>query len=360
MFRFLLLAFAIVCTFQTTTQAQLSAYSNNLGYFFIYDKGVNTQVEHLQIQNFKIGGTYVAYNDNTNNFKVWDGKKAVRLQHGGVDTYNPSRYLLCYKMGEQLKVYDNYGARTLGNGVNQFAMGDSIVVYYDRFTRRFSGYYDGEIVDLEDGLINAPITKVKASDNLAAWINPRNYFKVWYQGEVFELQYGDPNVSFDVGRDVVAHYNAAYQSFTVFYQGIDYELGAQRPQSFKAGDGLVAYVSNAGDFRLFYDGEDEQISAFAPTWYRAKDNLVLYAEQDMLKVVYKGEKYTLATFIPEVLQFKQNQVVWMDLNGRLQTFVDGEMLTLSKEQVNSFELGFETVQYHLGVNENKVWWLHQE
>ena len=355
--RILALLFLATLTMSSGIHAQsLAGYTTTLNYFYIFHDGQTDKIEHQEIRNFKVGGSFLAWNDNTGNFKVWDDGEIIKLQDGFVTDYDAKSYLLVYRMKEQLKAYVDGKRYLLGNGITQYAVGDSLVVWYDRFTQRFNGFYEGEVVALEDGLIGQPVISVKVSDNIAAWVNPRQYLKVWYQGEVMEMLYGDPGVRYDVGRDILAYFYRDYNTFNIFYKGNDYELGAWSPQSFKAGDGIVAYVNDVGEFRVFYEGQDLSVSAFAPDYYEVVDDLVIYHEQDMFKVFKGGNKTTLETYIPEVVQVRQGNIVYMDITNRLKGFLNGEQVQITNEIVNSFLLGFSTVHYHQGVNDNRVWW----
>lgn len=336
----------------------IAAYSDNLNRFYVFYNGNTRQIEHLPIQNYKIGGNCLAYNDNTGNFKVFYKNKLEKLQDGFVneDMYWPTDNLLVYRMGQQLKVFDRGTTLTLSGATDNVAIGDSIVVWYDKMANALRIYYDRQRIDVVDGLLNATITNFKAGANIVAFIDNNRYFRVWYKGEDIELISGVSNVNYDAGRNVVAYWNAAYNSFNLFYKGEDILIDEYEPESFKAGDDMLAYVDNVGEFKCYYDGQIYDVSAYAPDWYGPDDNLLIYSEQGAFKCFYKGQKYFIENYVPEDFQVNNNSIAYLDQQGRLKAFIAGETVTVSKEIVQAYMISRNTIQYMLGNRTNKVYW----
>ncbi|MDT4840081.1 hypothetical protein FQZ97_738910 [compost metagenome] len=81
----------------------------------------------------------------------------------------------------------------------------------------------GNTLDIDTSAVNdglsiadGQLPSVKVSDNIAAFVNYANRFKVFYKGELNELETYTVT-SFDVGRNVVPYVDAN-RNFKVFYK----------------------------------------------------------------------------------------------------------------------------------------------
>ena len=341
----------------TSFGQSLNAFSDYLGYFYVFSNGAFTKLEHQPIRSFRVGMNQMAYNDNTGNFKVFEKGRAVKLQDAFVEIYEPSDDLLFYVMGPQLRVYDNGERKMLSASTTHYAFNDSIGMWYDDITHRLRVYYEGESMDVIDGLLEDPVRNIKAGNNIAAWIDPRDYFKAYYHGEVFELNFGDTSINYRVGRDIVAYYLPQYQTFQALYKGELIEIADFEPENFKTGNEMVAYVDNVGEFNVFYKGEIRQVSAYEPDWYKVRDDLIVYSELGHFKAFYEGNIYELElNFVPESFQFNHGSIAYLDQQGRVKVFVKGKAQVLTTELVTEFLLGVDAISYRLGNNTYKVYY----
>lgn len=333
----------------------LAAFSDTRLYFHVFDNGYKTQLEHQPIQNFKTARGLLAYIDNTNTFKVHVNGNTTRLQEGGVDEYFLTDHLMVYRLGQQLKVYDDGVASTLSAAESGFAYGDSIVGWYDAFQQELRVYENGKITKLEDGLVNATDYQMKAAGNMLGWINPQGYFKIRYKGETHEIFYGQRNINFKVGLDIMAWFDPSYTAFFIDYKGKEYEMGEFFPMSYEVGDELVAFVDPVGTFQAFWKGQLYEIAAFPPATYYIKDGMVIYQQQGRFKVFYNGEIKVLEMYIPEDHQAHLNSIVWRDQLGGLKAFIDGREHIITTERVSNYQLNGDVVQFVSQSRYAKVW-----
>lgn len=346
-----------------TAQAQsvaLGAYNNNYRRFIIFNDGLTLQVEPLPPKNFKIGGNLLAYNDNMGNFKVHYKKEIVKLQDGFVteEDYWVTDNLMFYRMGMQLKVFDNGKTLTLSANTNAFSGNDSIIAWYDQVMHSLRCYYDGELVTLLDGLVSntEQVSNFKTGDNILAYVDNNNYFRIFYHGEDIEMLPAARALDYKVGRNIVGYWNGSYNEFNVFYKGKDYLLDEYAPASFKAGRDMLAYIDNVGEFKAFYDGEIYTVSAYEPQWYGPQDDLLIYSEQGAFKIFWKGKVYYIENYVPESFKVNNGNLAYLTQQGRLKAFVNGNVVELSTEQVISYAISKHTIQYELSNNTNKVYW----
>lgn len=337
----------------------MSAYVDYRNYFIAFDDGNYTQLDHLRPRDFRIGGNSVAYISNANNFKIFYKGFTFDITEGAfVKSFNANANLVAYMQSNQLNIFEKGNTKILSTWVTGFAMGDSILVYFDDIGKAFKAYYDGSSYFLDDLLVSSNAVKnYRVGDNLVAYINHSNLMKVFYQGAVFDLQNTDyQNPVFEAGKDVVAYVDQLNNAFNVFYKGHIYELEKNPPQSMKAGDNLVAYVDFDGNFKRFSDGRTKTISSFAPEAYYVKDSMIVYTDNNSnFSVYYNGKPYMLENYIPKDFKLEQNMVAYIDQQDHLKLFYKGQTTIISYDLVNSFELQYNVLTYTILNNDTRIY-----
>jgi len=335
----------------------LAAYHNYNRQFVIFDNGRKKSVENVPVKSFQIGKTCVAYISNSGQFKVYYKGEVKTLAVANVEKYYATRNLLFYFVYSQLYVFDNGKTQMLSSNVNSFAIGDDLVAFYNNNKKASYAYYDGELIEIERSLTGAPITKFAAGDNIFAYFNDNTkYLKVFYEGELQNLLQSNGQISFRAGKNIIGYVDHSQNSFHVFYKDEIYDLEDFRPKSFIVGDDILAYVDNTGSFKVFSEGEVYTVSSFEPDTYKLKDNLVVFTELEYFKVFYKDEAYELESYIPENFQMKDGVIAYLNVNGWLKAFVDGKLITVTKDLVRSFVLTYDLVYATTSVNTVKIFY----
>lgn len=335
----------------------LAAFHNYQRHFVIFDSGEIHDVENLPVQSSQVGGTCVAYVNNPGQFKVYQNGKVQILSEQLVTRYFVTRHLMVYLLFDQLYVFDNGKQMLLSSNVKDFAVGDSIVAYFNRNRKTSHVYYKGKIYDLENTLVGNPINDFKASDNVSAYFNNNTkYFKIFYNGQLEEISQTNDLINFKPGRNIVAYEDNSTNTFHVFYKGEIIDLEDFKPKSFKVGDDLVAYIDALDEFKVFANGEVKTLSNFEPEAYYVTDSLVVYSEQEYLKVYYNGQIYELENFVPESFQIQERTIAYIDLNGWLKAFTAGRQFTVTKDLVKAYKLTYNTILINTMVNTVKIYY----
>ncbi len=338
----------------TTLNAQnLGVYSDYKNYFFVFDDGKITQAEYLPVQSFKVGGNAIAYIDNSSNLKVVYKGEVTTLADGLVSKYLASDYLVSYSTNQALKVFDSGKTVKLTNFAESYSTGDSLVAFYDSQAKSFKVYYRGEIILLENDMLEPPVKNFKTGDNIFAYVNYLDQFKLFYRGEIIKVKTSNRPLPYEAGKNIVAYYDDTY-NFKAFYNGLTYDLETFQPKSFVAGDDMVAYVDNNEQLKVFYDGEIKTISSFAPVFYKVEDSLLVYNEANRFKVFYKGTIFTLENYIPTNYRIDFNTLVYLDQQGRLKAFYNGQSVLITNVSVDQFELYRNVITYKVS-NSNHVY-----
>jgi hypothetical protein len=348
-------SFVLILLIPGVRAQDITAYSDIREYFYVFDKGITRELEYLPVKSYKTGWEILAYVANSGALKVYDNTKTYELLPSVTDYY-VSKYLVLGKLNNQIKIFDKGKMLTLSSNAGTFKLGDSIAAFHDKTKKTFNAYYKGEIIQLEDLLSSPEITNFKVEGNIIAYIDAQDYFSVFYHGENTKLLKLNDTFEFVAGQDVVAYYNNSESTFHVFYKGENYTIEDFAPLSYSAGSGCVAYVDNLGKFKIFKDGQVMTISDNQPDFYKVKDEMVVYSEQGFLKVYYKGSSFSLENYIPESYKYDQASVAYTDKLGSLKLFQDGKPVTVTYENVKSFDLNGDLLKYVTSNNTNKIFY----
>ena len=353
----------------------VSAFVNFQNQFMTWDNGVERRTETLIPIRYDVGRVAVPYIDNTNNFKIFTKGGVQQINQGFTADFTTTDNLIAYRNANALWVWENGKTKNLSNMMSSYAVGDSVVLFFDNVRSIYKAYYGGDIYEIEaflgatnifgvdtnviyDGksIADGQLPVVRVSDNIAAFVNYANRFKIFYQGQLTE-QESFTVTSFDVGRNLVAYVDAN-RAFKVFHKGETYELESFPPQTYKAGDNVAAYVTNEGYFKIFYEGEELEVGYFDPEHYKVADNVVSFKDPSgYFKVFYKGKIYTLDAIYPtKGYRSSYNSLVYTNTAGMIRMFSEGEVYDVTNASVAEWRLDYDVLQYRFGANMYKIFY----
>ena len=157
-------AFLCCITFFTVNAQNLTAYHDYREYFYVFDNGLTKLLEYLPVQSYQIGGNAIAYIDNSYNLKVYSKGMVTKLDIVPDIKYFATDHLVAYMAAAQLYVFDNSRIKTLSNWVDYYAVGDSLIAFFDQFNQSFQVYYKGKSIVLEDALGEPPVKEFKIGE----------------------------------------------------------------------------------------------------------------------------------------------------------------------------------------------------
>jgi len=341
--------------FSDLTAQSLGAYTDYKNYFYAFDNGPNIQLESQPITSYRVGGNAIAYVNGVDNFRAYYKGESYDLLSISPLSYDATDNYVVFYRDMILNVFDN-GKRTMLSGnTSMYAVGDSIVAFFDLNSGYIRAYYNGQTQDIE-GLygIDPDSVKFKVGDNILAYVNTANQFKVFYHERILNLESYVPT-TFKVGKNIVAYVDSYTQAFKIFYNGMSYTVESIAPASFIAGDDMIAYISNTGDFKVFFKGQLLKIASYAPAFYDATDNVLIYFDNKYFTAFYNGKITNLETYVPSNIQKDYNTVAYIDRSGYLQALYYGNQQKISEEKIKSFELTGDVLKYNSGVSDFKFY-----
>jgi hypothetical protein len=352
----LLVLFAVLLYSFAGNAQPLSAYVNLQNQVMAWDNGMIRKIDYLQPVVMKIGRTTIPYLDNSRSFKVYYAGGVQTLNVGFTNDFYTTDNLVSFLNNTSLHVFDKGKVKNLSTFATQYFLGDSILMFFDGVRSEYKAYYNGKIYPIEGFLAGNPLESVKVTDNIAAYDNYANQFRIFYHGEIIE-QENFAVTSFEVGRNMCAYVDINRQ-FKIFHNGETFVTEDFPPLSYKVGDNVAAYVSNDGYFKIFYGDSIKSIGFFSPE-YRVTDNMVTYRDPGgYFKVFYKGKIYTLESYYPdpEKVKIQYNSIAYVNQANMLRLFTEGELYDVTNANVEAWELSYDVIRYQIGQNMFRIFY----
>jgi hypothetical protein len=347
--------FLLLISNNIITAQPLSYYVNIQNQVMVWDNGMIRKVDYLPPVQVKTGRTTIPYLDNSRSFKVYFGGSVRTLNAGFTNEFYTSDNLVAFLNNKSLNVFDKGKTKNLTSFCTQFILGDSILFFFEGIRNEYKAYYNGEVYPIEGFLAGTALEVVKVSDNVAAYDNYANQFRIFYGGSIIEQEDYAVN-SFEIGRNTVAYVDIN-RMFKIFHSGQTFVVEDFAPQSYQAGDNLVAYVANDGYFKIFYDDSVRSIGFFTPEKYKVTDNMVAYRDQSgYLKVFYKGETYTLESYYPDKYEMQYHSIAYVNRAGILRLFTEGEIYDVTNATLDNWELSYDVLKYQIGKNYFRIFY----
>ncbi len=325
----------------------------------VWDNGLIRKVDYLQPLEMKIGRSAIPYLDNARSFKIYYGGGVTKVNAGFTNEFKISDNLVAYRNNTVLNVFDKGKTKRLSTYCERYYLGDSILLYFDGIQSQYNAYYNGQVYPIEGFLASDALEVVKVTDNIAAYDNYANQFRIFYKGKIVEQEDYAVN-SFEVGRSTVGYIDIN-RMFKIFSKGETFIIEEFPPNSYQVGDNVVAFVSNDGYFKVFYDNSIESIGFFSPQEYRVIDNMVAYRDQSgYFKVFYKGKIYSLESYYPEKYIMQYHSIAYVNRIGMLRLFSEGKIYDVTNATTENWELSYDVLKYQIGKNMFRIYYQGRE
>lgn len=333
-----LILFFILSLFAVNSNAQsVIPFVDFNGYFRSFQNGFFRQIEFQQIRNFKAGDDVVGYIDNRGNLRVYDGTKPQDLTNIPTVEYEVSDDLLVWKIGETLNLWDDGSKRTLTYFAQGYWVKDSMVVYQDTRWNSLNVYYEGNTYELTKATGSPPVPDA-VGENLLVYRDNGNFYKVFWKGEIYELDVWHRPIEFVCGTDILAFNDPMTGTFAIFENGEFLDVEDFHMNSYGSGRGFIVYENQNNDLMYYGNGERKQLTNFGATFWQAKDDAVFWAENGRAYAFVNGEKKEVANYVPEEYKVKNGIIAFRNILGGIDVFVDGKLKTLTNQQDAEYSL----------------------
>ena len=305
-------------------------------YFKSFEKGFFRQIEFQPITEFKAGDDVVAYMNSRGDLMAYNGDKPMRLANMAVE-YTVSDALLTWKIGPTLNMWDNGKMMTLSYNARNYWVKDSIIVYEDLRFNSVNVYYNGRTYELYKsvGDVDSPDF---IGENIVAFRDNGNFNKVFWRGEIYDLDVWHSRFNYEGGTDMIAFNDPKNGTFAVFEKGRFLDVEEFHVNKYKVGRGFVIYESRNGDLMYYGNGVKKQISNFNATTWEVKDDVVLWSENNFMYAYVRETKFEVARFIPEDYMIKNDVIVFRDMMGGVTALINGEKKVITTQMNSEYKI----------------------
>ena len=325
----------LIAAFSSQAQQVVPLLDFN-GYFKSFQNGFFRQIEFQRIKEFKAGDDLVAYIDAKGNLRVFDGTKPMDLSNMSVE-YAVSDHLLIWKIGGTINLWDNGDKRTLTFNARNYWLKDSIVVYEDMRYGTVNAYYDGEVYPLftSIGELDPPDY---VGENIVAFHDNGNFSKVFWRGNIYDLEVSHHGIEFAVGTDILAFNDPITGTFAIFENGQFLDVENFHMNAYKAGRGFIVYENQNGDLMYYANGKRRQLSNFRASSWDVKDDVVIWDENGFTYAFSNGEKIEMTRYKPADYLLKNNVIAFRNIMGGVSALVDGKVVEITNQMNAEYEI----------------------
>ncbi len=325
--------FLLVSTVYTQKVIPFVDFNN---FFQCFQNGMMVPVELQPVKNIKGGDNLVAYIDFRGNLIVYDGKVKKTLVNIEAE-FEVSDNFVVWKVAETLNLWDAGNLKTLTNNVRNYWVKDHIVVFEDMRYNALQVYYAGEIYTLvtSTGTLSPPEF---VSDNMVAFKDNGSFNKVFWRGEIYELEVWQSSYNFHAGVDMLAFNDPVNGTFAVFEFGEFKDLEELHVSKYLCGRGFVAYENPNGELMYYSDGERIKISNYAPDEWTVTDDVVFWMENGNAYAYIDNKKYQIANFKPKDFLIKNKVVTFRNIMGGVSALIDGKIITITEQLDTEYEI----------------------
>lgn len=330
----------------------VAAYQDQRGQFYYFDNGNITKLDHNPVEYYKLGDDFVIYRNSQDEMIYYrNGRKETLHLRPLEEDYVITGHLIYQNVGEVFRVIDHKQNMVLSlQDDPTMVYGDSIVAFVD-YNGGLKVFYNGE----KKSVHPIPPESFSASHNSFAFVDNRGWLYFYHDGETTQVTEDPPNM-YQLGNDYVI-FNDLYDEFKFWRAGEVTTLSDYPPTSLKLGDNIAAFVDDRDDFYIIKEGDNEAtlISANAPPFFDIVHNtLVFIDEQGYLKVYDDGEIKTITPYRPQKFKYDKNVVAYVDHDGRLRAYYNGKDIAVSNDIVGNFELYGKVILFELGNMEYQI------
>lgn len=327
----MLLIFSAICSAQNVLPFVDFNY-----YFRSFEDGQFNTISLQQIQNYKAGDNVVAFYDNRNNLQVYDGADMQQVSALPVD-YFVSDNLMAWHITETLNIWDAGELKTLSFNCREFEVKDSIIVFTDYRFKTLNVYYDGEVTTLVTDIKDVPMPDF-VGENIIAYRDNGNVYKVFWHGEVYELGAWHNPIQFKGDTDILAFNDPMTGTFAIFEEGEFKDLEDFHMGKYKAGNGIVLYENINGDLYKYEDGETVKLTNFGASMWDVKDNAAIWVENGFTYAMIHGEKVEIARFVVTDFLLKNSVVAFRDLLGGVSAYCGDKVISITTQRDANFSI----------------------
>lgn len=223
--------------------------------------------------------------------------------------YDRSRELLAVYYKGTIDILEDGLA---GKSYNHLLCGDNFVAYVSTVTDDLKAFYHGDVITVEPYFSG---TVYKAGKDILAYMNASDQkLKVFWKDSVYVLE-DFPPLSFQTGDGIVAYIDHS-GAFKIFSNGEKYEISGFEPDFYRVQNGMVVF-GERGYFKTWYRNEIFNLENYIPLNWDAEWNSIVYRDINRNVKVFRDGKLNVLTYdlVEDIRLFRDIIVVNKGMNN---------------------------------------------
>lgn len=297
-------------------------YMDFNNFFRVFDDGTFSQIEHQLTTSVFYGDEFVAYNNSQRDFKVYYDGETKLLTNQNV-SYKASDHLLAWNIGPIINYFESGKSHVVTSFGGEYAVTDSLLVYQDTRYNTLNVVYKGKSIQLLQLTGDLYMPEV-IGDNIIAFRDNGNLYKVFWRGEIYELGVysGVQKLEFFAGTDMLAFNDPATRTFAIFENGEFMDVEDLYVNKIKACRRFVIYEDVQGNLKYYGNGERKELASFFQFW-DAKDDVVIWGEANSTFSLVKGERKMVCNYTVKDWSLKNDVIAFRSNLGGVSGYLNG-------------------------------------
>jgi hypothetical protein len=309
-------------------------------YLKVFYKGQPRQLEYQRVLSYAYGDNILAYTDNKNDLKFYDGQNLQTATNMNV-VYKVSDTYLAFNVANGLYYIENGKPRNLSMFAGNYIVMDSLILFEDTRMNTWSVVYKGMIRQLTQST-STLTTPAYVGDNIVAFKDNGDVYRIFYKGQLYEFGVWMDPIKFAAGTNVVCFNDPTMNTFAIFENGEFLDVEPQFAKTYKAGKNFIAYEDINGNLMYYSKGNKVTLSEF-PKMYDVMDNVVYFVENMYVYTYYMGKKTLVCNYIPKDYKIKNDVIAFRNLMGGVSAFIDGRLVELTTQQDSEYEISGNSI-----------------
>jgi hypothetical protein len=305
-------------------------------YFKSFQDGNFRQIEFQPVRDFTGGDEFVAYTDTKGNLRIFDGDEVTDLSNMYLE-YKVSDHLLAWKIGPTVNMWDDGKLTTLTYFGRNYIVKDSLIVFEDLRYNSMKVYWKGVVSTLYTMVDNLDMP-VFIGENMVAFKDNGNYYKIFWNGKIYDLGIWNGPIEFQGGTDVIAFNDPTTRTFAVFDKGAFVDIESFYMKKYKAGRNFIVYEDLNGNLNYYKNGNKVQLSNFSSNMWEVKDDLVVWSENSFVYAYENDTKVKVCNYRPEDFLLKNNVFAFRNLMGGVSALVEGTLYDVTNLSDSDYEI----------------------
>jgi hypothetical protein len=265
---------------------------------------------------------------------------------------------LSWRKSGTLKMLSKGEPVTLTTDVGVMTVTDSLLAFHDRTEKALRVWWKGRLLEMTGLDSTGPAAPWAQGSNTLVYHDPSAEQVILFHSGMKQVLFDSTTMALAApGGGLVAYWDDRRTTFRVWDRGQRHDLEPMRPQAFKAGDGMVAYISAGGALKAYRAGRLHLLLDHGPTEHWVRDSLLVVVDAGKTWVEHDGRLVELEPYVPERWEVHGGTITYFDLDRGVRQWRAGQRTVLAEGMATDrFEVWGEVVVWTGTDGVVRCWW----